>query len=151
MMLLRAYMSEAQPWLLSSKHKTELSSRDGLVYTHACSPCLRKADCVEVPSSNSQDQGHQTSAQQRHDLLSLKSEPGVFVANPRRPNKALFFKVMHNKFSTSSRSTFRNGLCRANAKFRLSLDTKVDPAWGVFDENPWAISEIDFCPPVWPL
>ena len=92
MMLLRVYMSETQPWLLSSKHKTELSSRDGLVYTHACSPCLRKADCVEVPSSNSQDQGHQTSAQQRHDLLSLKSEPGVFVANPRRPNKALFSK-----------------------------------------------------------
>ena len=89
-MLLRAYMSEAQPWLLSSKHKTELSSRDGLVYTHACSPCLRKADCVEVPSSNSQDQGHPTSAQQRRDLFSLKSEPEGFVANPRRPNKALF-------------------------------------------------------------
>ena len=89
-MLLRAYLSEAQSWLLSSKHKTELSSRDGLVYTHACSPCLRKADCVEVPSSNSQDQGLPTSAQQRRDLFSLKSEPEGFVANPRRPNKALF-------------------------------------------------------------
>ena len=85
MMLLRAYMSEAQPWLLSSKHKTELSNRDGLVYTHACSPCLRKADCVDVPSSNSQDQCHQ-----RRDLFSLESEPEGFVANPRRPNKALF-------------------------------------------------------------